>query len=304
MPGRLNGTRMKFEISPAEARRIAIHAQGLGNPVKPGSAAWPRLKKSIDTMELLQIDSVNVLCRSHYLPVFARAGHYAHATLDARTHGGKKRACFEYWAHEASFLPMALYPLLRWKMNSARKGVGTHGSLRRFANEEPEFIRKTLAEVKSRGALAVSDLPDPGARSGNWWGWSKGKYALEYLFDIGELTAAKREGFERYYDLPENVIDPAAFNAPVPAARDAIRELLDRSGRALGLATEFDLRDYFRLPVAETKTGIAELVEEGRLRPVAIMHMKSGIHLRQYPGRSKFCPVNSCSPATINGSWN
>jgi uncharacterized protein len=268
-------------LSNAQARRIALAAQGLAAPKREGGANWARMSKSIETMGLLQIDSVNVLCRSHYLPVFSRAGAYGQATLDARTHGGKKRAFFEYWAHEASFLPLKLYPLMRWKMERARKGDGTYGGVHKFARENRAYVKKALEEVKARGPTTVSDLTEPGERSGHWWGWSKGKYALEYLFDTGEVTAAKREGFERFYDLPERVIPPEALNAPAPPSRDAIRELLDVSGKALGIATEFDLRDYFRLPVADTKIGIADLVEAGRLVPVSVKDWKHQAYLHR-----------------------
>ena len=270
---------MKSSLSPVEARRIALAAQGLIAPLKEGPANWPRLQKTVDRMALLQIDSVNVLCRSHYLPVFARAGNYGQATLDARTHGGKARAYFEYWAHEASFIPFKLYPLMRWKMERAARGDGIYRDVHKFAAREKAYVKKALAEVEARGALTVSDLSDPGDRSGQWWGWSKGKYALEYLFDIGAVTAAKREGFERYYDIPERVLPAEIVNAPAPSSRDAIRTLLDMSGKALGIMTEFDLRDYFRLPIAETKTGIGELVEEGRLTPITMKGWKHQAYL-------------------------
>jgi uncharacterized protein len=270
---------VKSAFSNAEARRIALAAQGLASPKRDGAANWTRMAKSIETMGLLQIDSVNVLCRSHYLPVFSRAGAYGQDTLDARTHGGRKRTFFEYWAHEASFLPMKLYPLMRWKMERARQGDGTYEGVHKFAREHRAYVKRTLEEVRARGPTTVSDLTEPGERSGHWWGWSKGKYALEYLFDTGEVTAAKREGFERFYDLPERVIPSDALNAPAPPAREAIRALLDLSGQALGIATEFDLRDYFRLPVADTKTGIAELVEAGRLAPVAVKDWKHQAYL-------------------------
>jgi uncharacterized protein YcaQ len=225
---------------------------------------------TIDTMHLLQIDSVNVLVRSHYLPVFSRAGAYDHGVLDRRTHGRAKREFFEYWAHEASFLPFRFYPLFQWKMARARAGNGTYKDTEAWAKENRAYVKSVLAEVREKGAIGVSGLSDPGGRSGSWWGWSKGKFALEYLFDCGELTAATRDGFERIYDLPERVIPLEWLNAKVPEARDAIRTLIDYSAAALGMGTEVDIRDYFRLPVAETKAALSELVEAGRLEPVAV----------------------------------
>jgi hypothetical protein len=266
-------------LSIAEARRIALAAQGLARPKREGRANWTRIERAVATMHLLQIDSVNVLVRSHYLPVFSRAGAYDHAALDQRTHGRRKRQFFEYWAHEASFLPLRFYPLFRWKMDRARKGDGTYRQLHDWARENRSYVNAVLAEVRDKGALGVSGLSDPGGRSGSWWGWSKGKHALEYLFDTGELTAATRDGFERIYDLPERVIASDWLHAPAPEARDAIRTLIEHSAQALGIATETDLRDYFRLPVADTKTALAELVEAKRLHPVGVQGWKQQAYL-------------------------
>ena len=261
---------MKTDLSLAEARRIALAAQGLAQPDRAGAAAWPRLAKALSSMGLLQIDSVNVLCRSHYLPLFSRVGSYAQSALDARTFGAKQRHFFEYWAHEASFLPLALYPLLRWKMQRARRGDGNYRHMSRWGLENRAYVEAVRAEVAARGPLNVAGLADPGPRNGSWWGWSKGKYALEYLFDTGELAAATRAGFERIYDLAERVIPAAQLDAPVPAEADAIRALVEMSARHHGIATETDLRDYFRLPLLENRRAVAELVEDGRLVPVVV----------------------------------
>jgi uncharacterized protein YcaQ len=257
-------------LSAGEARRIALAAQGLAKAKRNGSANWMRIAKAIADMGLLQIDSVNVLIRSHYLPVYSRAGRYQRATLDQRTFGDRKRRMFEYWAHEASLLPLELHPLMRWRMERAARGNGTYKGLAKFAREQKAYVGAVLEHVKAHGRTAVGDLPDPGGRTGNWWGWNKGKIALEYLFDIGAVTAATRINFERIYDLPERVIPAEVLDRSSPTESDAIRALVDLSGRALGIASEADLRDYFRLPVDAFKNALPELVEAGRLRPVAV----------------------------------
>lgn len=288
---------MKDSLSIGEARRIALAAQGMARPNRSGSANWTRMARAIDQMKLLQIDSVNVLVRSHYLPVYARVGAYDHAALDRRTFHGRKREFFEYWAHEASFLPLELYPLMRWRMERARKGTGGFKSLASFAAEQRTYVRDVLEHVRSNGPTAVSDLADPGGRSGNWWGWSKGKLALEYLFETGEVTAATRRVFERLYDVPERVIPFEALNGAAWSEADAIRELMRRSAEALGVATYTDLRDYFRLPVKEADRARGELVEAGTLVPVRVEGWKPQAYLlKDAPAPRKVTAATLLSP--------
>ena len=265
---------MKSSLSIAEARRVALSAQGFILPKREGKANWAKISKTVDQINLLQIDSVNVLVRSHYLPVFSRLGHYDHAALDARTFSNKKRAMFECWSHEASLVPLKLHPLMRWRMNRALNGNGTYGSMNDFARDEKTYVKSVFDFVGRNGPTAVSDLPDGGKSAGGWWGWSKGKMALETLFDQGLVTTAARPSFERIYDLTENVIPPETLAQPTPSEPDTFRTLLDLSGRALGIGTEFDLRDYFRLPVTETKAALAQLIEDGRLIPVSVQDWK------------------------------
>lgn len=257
-------------LSNAQARRLALVAQGFANPKREGTANWKRIERAIAQMNLLQIDSVNVLVRSHYLPVFARTGHYNHDTLDQRTFGKRKRRFFEYWAHEASFLPLELYPLLRWKMERALRGSGEHKYLEKFAREQKAYVDQVRQHVKANGPTALADLPEPGGRNGTWWGWSNGKIALEYLFHTGEVTAATRRVFQRIYDLPERVLPSETLNAPVVPEDEAVRRLIDLSARALGIASEADLRDYFRLPVDAFKKAMPALIEEGVLIPAKV----------------------------------
>jgi uncharacterized protein len=223
---------------------------------------------------LLQLDSINVLCRSHYLPVFSRCGPYPRATLDRMaghdTTADGARELFEYWAHEASLLPLELHPLLRWRM--ARADEEAWGGIVRHAREAPEAVKAAYAAVAERGPLRARDAG--GARSerspGEMWNWHEGKVSLEYLFWGGRVTAAQRVNFERHYDLPERVLAPEVLAAATPSEADAQRELTRIAARALGVATEPDLGDYFRLPRAASKARVAELVEAGELHPVAV----------------------------------
>jgi hypothetical protein len=249
---------------------VALAAQGFTHADRTGQVSWARMAPMIRKLNLLQIDSVNVLVRSHYLPLFSRLGAYPHATLDERSFSTRKRALFECWAHEASLLPLDLHPLMRWRMARARAGDGTYVQMNRFGREERRYLREVLVFVTRNGPCVAAQVPGGGKAEGGWWGWSRGKLALETLFDQGLLTTAARSGFERLYDIPERVIPQEILALPEPSEADAIRKLMDLSGAALGVATGTDLRDYFRLPVAEARTALAELVEDGRLTPVSV----------------------------------
>jgi uncharacterized protein YcaQ len=254
-------------LSAAAARRIALAAQGFGG--RPAPDDRRKLLRTVERAGLLQIDSVNAVVRSHYLPAFSRQGPYLRAELD-RLQVGRRRRLFEYWGHEASLIPVETWPLLQWRMTRARAGDGTYSGLARFGRERREFIHAVLQEVEAQGPLAAGELTGGGKGQGSWWGWSDGKRALEWLFWAGLVTTAARRGFERLYDLPERVLPAGIVGAPAPTEVEAQRGLLRIAGRALGVATARDLRDYWRLPLADTRDRVAELVEEGALRPVAV----------------------------------
>ena len=260
--------RKSERISAPAARRIALAAQGFGNSRPDGATNVGHVKRAIDRLGLLQIDSVNVLARAHYLPLFSRLGNYDSDHLDRIAWGRRsQRALFEFWAHEASLLPLAAHPLFRWRMQRARENAGDgKGKLHLFRREKARYIDEVMREIADRGPLAASELSNGGERRGAWWGWNDGKLAVEWLFFAGLVTTATRRGtFERVYDLTERVL-PARIQAlPTPSAEEAQRTLLCLSAQALGAATEFDLRDYFRLGVADTKARLAELVEAGDL---------------------------------------
>jgi len=268
------------KLSAAAARRIALAAQGFA-AARPASVHVGQLQRTIDRLGLLQIDSVNVLARAHYLPLFSRLGNYERALLDRIAWGRKsQRRLFEFWAHEASLLPVDTQPLLRWRMQRLREQTSGKGKLILFAREKKAFIAEVLREIRERGALAASELSNGGERRGPWWGWNDGKLAVEWLFFAGIVTTATRRGtFERVYDLTERVLPASVLALPTPSAEEAQRELLRFSARALGVATEFDLRDYFRLGVADTKARLAELVEAGELLPVTVEGWKKPAYL-------------------------
>jgi uncharacterized protein YcaQ len=257
-------------LSAAQARRIALAAQGFDRP-RPGAPAGPGdLRRTLARLGLLQIDSVNVLVRAHYLPLFSRLGPYDPGLLDRAAYGGRRRTLFEYWGHEASLLPVGLHPLFRWRMARAARGQEMYGRLARWGQRRAVYLQSVLDEVTARGPLAASELSSGGRGRGSWWGWSDGKAALEWLFWAGRLTTARRRVFERVYDLPERVLPPAVLAAPTPPEEEAQRALLRLAARALGVATERDLRDYFRLDVLDARRRLAELVEAGALRPVTV----------------------------------
>jgi uncharacterized protein len=250
------------------ARRIALAAQGFADP-RPSSAVGTRqLRRTVDRLAVVQIDSVNVLSRSHYLPFYSRLGPYPRTTLDALSN--RRHDLFEYWAHEASFLPVRLHPHLRWRMAAAEDHAW--GNMVRLQRERPDYVSEVLDRVRADGPLKASQLLEPRPdRPGSMWNWHAGKVALEWLFFTGVLTArARTAGFERVYDLTERVLPAAVLSAPTPDRADAVRELVRTAAGALGVATETDLRDYFRLPPADARAAIADLVEGGELLPVQV----------------------------------
>jgi uncharacterized protein YcaQ len=250
------------------ARRIALAAQGFAEPRPAGAVDTRALRRLTGRLAVVQIDSVNVLSRSHYLPAFSRLGPYPRPALDELA--GRRRALFEYWAHEASFLPLRLHPHLRWRMAAAEQHAW--GSMVRIQRERPGYVAEVFDRVRETGPTRASDLLEPRPdRPGTMWNWHAGKVALEWLFYTGALTARYRTaGFERVYDLTERVLPREVLQTPTPDPADAVRELVRTAAGALGVATERDLRDYFRLRPAPARTAIAELADAGELLPVEV----------------------------------
>ncbi|MHB1837411.1 MAG: winged helix-turn-helix domain-containing protein [Solirubrobacteraceae bacterium] len=272
-------------IALAAARRIAIAAQGFG---EPGSASEPdarALHRLVRRLGVLQLDSVNVFCRAHYMPLFSRLGPYRRELLDGlaghEAGAGRRngRRLFEYWGHQASLLPIETQPLWRWRM--ARADVEAWSGVSAIARERPDLLDRVMALVAERGPIRAADTGiAPTKRApGEMWNWHDGKTALEYLFYAGRVAAAGRRNFERFYDLPERILPASILESPAPEEDEAQRELMRISARALGIATEPDLGDYFRLPRKASKARVAELVASGELVPVQVTGWTSPAYL-------------------------
>jgi uncharacterized protein len=266
------------ELSAAEARWIALAAQGFGRPRPAGTPNLGHVRRLVAALGAVQIDAVNVLVRSHYLPLYSRLGPYSRELLDRLTY--RRRAAFEYWGHAASVLPIELHPALRWRM--ARHAQHKHrvAVKKRIERERPGYLAAVEQEVAQRGPLAFTDLTDTARRekvqtkyadsSLLWYRWSDGKTVLEGLYNEGRLAVAGRRGFERLYDLSERVIPAEILSAPTPTEQDAQRELVRLAASALGVATVRDIADYFRLPMAATRARLRELVEAGAVVPALV----------------------------------
>lgn len=274
---------MSFSLSLAQARRLALSAQGFGkSPGSPPTLA--SLTRMFQRLGVVQIDSVNALVRSHYLPLFSRLGDYPHGLLDQLAWGQRRqRRLFEYWGHEASLLSLALYPLMRWRMAHAADGKGIYRQLAAFGRERREVIERVLAAVRDQGALGAGSLSSRQERAGPWWDWSEEKHALEWLFAAGQVTVAGRRGFERLYDLPERVLPAAILDQAQPSEAEAHQGLLLHAAGALGVATEQDLRDYFRLSPQQSKAALAVLVEDGRLQACIVQGWKQPAYVVGLP---------------------
>ena len=236
---------------------------------------------------------MNAVVRSHYLPLFSRLGHYSPLLLEqAAWSQGRRRSLFEYWGHEASLLPLALYPLMRWRMARAQQGQGIYSQMARFGREQQGTIRRVLQTVEQQGALGAGSLSTRAERAGPWWDWSDEKHALEWLFAAGLVTVAGRRGFERLYDLPERVIPSDILQTSVTEAQ-AQRGLLLHSATALGVGTEKDLRDYFRLDPADSRSRLAELVEDGQLRVCQVQGWKQPAYCLPDPKVPRNVPASA-----------
>ena len=255
-------------LSIADARRIALAAQGFDTARPKTKATQRQVDALISRLGVIQIDSVNVLVRSQELPLFARLGNHDRNAIPKAT---EKQKLFEYWGHEAAHLPVDLYPLFRWKMDAARMGRVTHWGLTSFYEENKAFVKRTLKHVEKNGPTTSRELSTRTEKKGTWWDWDEAKVALEYLFLTGQLMSRGRgTDFARMYDTPERVLPERILKAPTPREHDARKQLLVRSAIAQGVATSSDLADYYRQKLATVKPLIAELVEEGELREVAV----------------------------------
>lgn len=246
-----------------------LAAQGLHRARPTGPVTARHVSGVVARLGLFQIDSVNVLARAHYLPLFSRLGPYRRELLHQAAERPPRRLV-EYWAHEAALLDVRLWPAMRWRMDSGHR---IWGGPARIGREEPQLVEDVLEAVRQRGPVTARELDDQSDRDRDHWGWnwSQSKLALEHLFHAGRVSAAGRTpSFERRYDLPERVLPPAVLAADPLSEADAHDVLVEHAARALGVATAPCLRDYFRLPVASTRGAIARLEARGALQPVRI----------------------------------
>jgi uncharacterized protein len=292
-------------IGPAAARRAVLAAQGLAAPRPAGPVTRRHLVRTLGHVRLLQLDSVNVAVRAHYMPLFSRLGPYPRPLVDdaAWSHSARSpRLLVEHWAHEASLLPVEDWPLLR--AGPKREGWWRHYQV--LAEQHPGLADDVLAAVKEMGPVGAGALEaalggatrkrPPGA---TWWERSDVKRICEYLFGIGALTTGSRRHFERLYDLPERVLPPQVLAAPQPTAAEAARALMLHSASALGVATEADLRDYYRIAPERNRQALAELLEAGELERVDVRgwgrraYRLPGTRVpRQVTGRALLCPFD------------
>ena len=286
------------ELSHHDARRVAIAAQGLAGPRPAGRKDRRHFRSVLDRLATVQIDSVNVLTRSHELVFFARLGAYDRDALTRWLWGS--REVFEYWGHEASLHPVARYPLLRWRM----AGGHAWGGVRRAARDNPELVAAALSEVAAKGPVPIGDLDvnrQHPRHEGAWWGWGQGKRVVEHLFFQGEVTATRRNGFTRYYMLPEQWLPAEVLATAPPPEDEARRQLLLLAAAAHGVGTARDLADYFRLNVPDSRPLLEDLVAEGRLVPArvegwndaAFLHPDARLPRRRLRARALLSPFDS-----------
>jgi uncharacterized protein len=270
-------------LTAAQARRIAVAVQGFSEPRPGGPITRAHLRRLISRIQVLQLDSVSVAVRAHYAPVFSRLGPYDRDVLDraAWSHAARSpRVLVEYWAHEAALMAVDDWPLLRWRMRQYRHGRwGSH-----IVKANPRLADDIVAAVADLGPSTAGQIENhlaaaPRRAKGAWWNRSDTKWVAEALFAAGRLTTATRVGFARHYDLTERVL-PADALAREVAEDDAVRELTLRAATALGVATEADIRDYFRLAAGQAKPAIAKLVADGELERVEVEGWSAPAYLR------------------------
>ena len=252
-------------LTPEQAKRYALGAQGFTQQRLAGKVDVRHYRRLLERIGVVQLDSVNVFARTHYLPFFSRLGPYDRAHLDRWLWGS--REMFEYWAHMASVVPAPTHRLFRWRMAKER----IWKVFQQVLDERPDYLDGVLDQVRQRGPIQTSDLEDPGTKWGNdtMWNWNEGKMALEYLFIKGHVSTAARPNFTRMYDLTERVIPAEHLGAPTPADDEAIAELLMMSARSLGVGTAADLADYYRL--THIGPALKRLVDSGSLQEVEVV---------------------------------
>ena len=258
-----------LEIDAVSAKRIAITAQGFHRPRPMGKVNLRHFRRVFGDVGLVQLDSVQAICRSHYLVFFSRLGKYDQLTLDNWIwHSGE---IFESWAHEASILPVGLEPFVRWKKNRARKGETWKG-LYELANSQEKYVDDVMRQVSSApSAIRASELTEPRNRSGSWWsGRSDGQKTLDWLFRIGQVAVKRDTKFSRSYVPFDSVIPNEISGFPDPLESDSIDELILTAARCNGISTVSDIADYFRMKPILVREALPFLLEQNKLLPVSV----------------------------------
>ncbi|HEX3283557.1 MAG TPA: crosslink repair DNA glycosylase YcaQ family protein [Mycobacterium sp.] len=270
-------------LTAAQARRVAVAAQGFHEQKPRGAVTRAHLRRLISRIQVLQLDSVSVAVRAHYAPVFSRLGPYDRDVVDraAWSHSARSpRLLVEYWAHEAALMAVDDWPLLRWRMREYTHGRWGKEIVKKNAKLADDIIA-AVAELgpSTSGQIEAHLESEPRGRKGPWWDRSDTKWVAEALFAAGVLTTATRVGFARHYDLTENVLPPEVLAREVDDD-EAVRELTLRAATALGVGTEPDIRDYFRLAAGQIKPALAKLVADGELEQVEVEGWKGPAYLR------------------------
>jgi uncharacterized protein YcaQ len=291
-------------LSLSQARRIALAAQGFADPRPAGAVDRRHFRGVLRRLGVVQLDSVNVVTRAHELAFFARLGPYTRAAL--HRYLWESGEVFEYWGHEASVLPVDLYPFFRWRMAGGYRWAG----MRRAMNEHRALAERLRLEVLERGPVAAGELAPPDRRASelapgdhsatSWWGWGPAKLALEGLFWSGEVTTVRRPTFERLYVSPARVLPAEILAVPGLEREPAWRALLLRAAKAHGVGTARDLADYFRLPVREAATTVAAMAADGELTTVSVEGWRQPAYLhpearlpRHVAGKALLSPFDS-----------
>ena len=279
-------------LTTPQARRLAISAAGLGAMRPSGKLDVRHYRKVVRSTGLIQLDSVNVLARAHYLPFFSRLGSYPRHRLDQWL--WTSRELFEYWGHERSLIPIAHRPLFVHRMRQPLRGW-----IESVNYDNPKYVQQVYREVVAKGPLRSADLSEPGESGGSWWGHSVGKRALEWLFWRGAVTVADRQRFIRWYDLPERVHSPGAMAQPPIEAPEAHRRLLRLAIAQCGVGTAADLADYYRIGISPARAALADLVASGEIREVEVEGWSEPVYLdpdavcpRRVEGRALLSPFD------------
>ncbi|MCY4370625.1 MAG: winged helix DNA-binding domain-containing protein [bacterium] len=284
-----------LKLTNHQAVCVFLSAQGFSDPRPSGRVDSRHFARVIRRVRLLQIDSVNVLARAHYLPVFSRLGPYRRAALDRWIYEG--RHMFEYWCHEQSYAPAGFHPMMRARMERMRDPRWK--KVRDLLEHDPGYVMAVLDEVRNRGPIPARHLSDPGEKTGPWWGYGKGKVAMAWLFATGQVAVAHRVNFERWYDRPERVLPAEVLAEPDPSPEEARRARVREAAGALGIGTVPDLADYFRMRITPTARAVRQLVATGELREVAVAGWdrpayiaRSAVVPRARRGTALLCPFD------------